>query len=189
MQKAALDDPDDVAKAAEDLYARRDSGLSAAECHRQVHDLVRTSAMSLARTHRWEDVVQLLLNVPLISIDHDLLRVRSAAILYEQRRVTRVRRRFVRALFGVLVYLLCVAPTLFVRLDNPYRIAHGMSELDWSEGFYWSVLTLTTVGYGDIVPQTPYARMFALFNAVLGVTLMGVIAGLVLSAMTPRRIP
>jgi voltage-gated potassium channel len=52
------------------------------------------------------------------------------------------------------------------------------------------VVTLTTVGYGDIVPQTPYARLFALFTALLGATTLGVIAGLVLNLMTPRsRMP
>ena len=117
----------------------------------------------------------------------ELARLRGIAVRKEQRRLHRVRRFFVRALLGVLVYLFAVAPTVFVRLDNPFRVSHGMNALDWSEGLYWSVLTLTTVGYGDIVPQTPYARMFALFNAVLGVTLMGVVAGLVLSALTPRR--
>ena len=100
----------------------------------------------------------------------------------------RVRRRFVYGLLIVAVYLLAICPTVFVKLDNPRRVAQGMSELDWSEGLYWSVITLTTVGYGDIVPQTPYARMFALFNAVLGVTTMGTIAGLVVNATSLRRI-
>ena len=107
-------------------------------------------------------------------------------IAAERRRVARVRRRFVYALLFVLFYLLAFAPTVFVYLDNPLRRQQGMSVLDWSEGLYWSVMTLTTVGYGDIVPQTPYARMFALFTALLGATTLGVIAGLVLNLMTPR---
>jgi voltage-gated potassium channel len=91
-------------------------------------------------------------------------------------------------LAGVLAYLFCVSPTVFVHLENPQRIAHDLSVLDWSEGLYWSVLTSTTVGYGDIVPYTPYGRMLALFNALLGVLLMGVVAGLILSALSPRRL-
>ena len=46
----------------------------------------------------------------------------------------------------------------------------------------------TTVGYGDVVPYTPFGRMFALFDALLGVLLMGVTAGLILSLLTPRRL-
>jgi voltage-gated potassium channel len=116
------------------------------------------------------------------------LHLHNLKLRREHRRVQRVRRRFIYALLGVAIYLLAISPTVFVKLDNPRRIAQGMPELDWSEGLYWSVITLTTVGYGDIVPQTPYARMFALFNAILGVTTMGTIAGLVVSAMTPRRV-
>ena len=110
--------------------------------------------------------------------------LRHQALLRDRRHTRRVRRRFVAALLTVLVYLLAVCPTVFVHLDNPRRISQGMSELDWSEGLYWSVITMTTVGYGDIVPQTPYARMFALFNAILGVTMMGVVAGLFVSALS-----
>jgi voltage-gated potassium channel Kch len=34
---------------------------------------------------------------------------------------------------------------------------------------YFSMLTLTTLGYGDIVPLTPAARMFAALESVTGV--------------------
>jgi voltage-gated potassium channel len=122
------------------------------------------------------------------SLHHHKLHLRNLAIRGEQRRIQRVRRRFVYALLVVAFYELAVCPTVFIKLDNPRRVAQGMSELDWSEGLYWSVITLTTVGYGDIVPQTPYARMFALFNAVLGVTTTGTIAGLVVNTLTPRRV-
>jgi voltage-gated potassium channel len=60
--------------------------------------------------------------------------------------------------------------------------------LDWSEGLYWSVITFATVGYGDIIPQTPYARLLSLFNAVLGVTLTGVLAGLIVNHLSHRRV-
>lgn len=114
--------------------------------------------------------------------------LRRNALLREHRRVKRIRQRFLYGLLLVAVYLLAICPTVFVTLDNPRRVEQGMSKLDWSEGLYWSVITLTTVGYGDIVPQTPYARLFALFNAILGVTTMGAIAGLVVNALAPRRL-
>jgi voltage-gated potassium channel Kch len=49
---------------------------------------------------------------------------------------------------------------------------------------YLSAVTITTVGYGDIVPITTAARVFVGFEAVLGV----VLAGLFLAALTrPQR--
>ncbi|HEX8914900.1 MAG TPA: potassium channel family protein, partial [Humisphaera sp.] len=100
----------------------------------------------------------------------------------------RLRRRLLGLLGAVVVYLFAASPTLFITLDNPERVSRGMAVLDWSEGLYWSVITFCTVGYGDVVPLTPYARMLSLFNASLGVTLMGVVAGLILGWLTPRRV-
>uniref|UniRef100_A0A7S4KF57 EF-hand domain-containing protein n=1 Tax=Paramoeba aestuarina TaxID=180227 RepID=A0A7S4KF57_9EUKA len=41
---------------------------------------------------------------------------------------------------------------------------------DWPfvEGFYWSVVTATTVGYGDVTPSTNASKAFALVYALLG---------------------
>lgn len=42
---------------------------------------------------------------------------------------------------------------------------------------YWTVTTLTTVGYGDIVPQTNLARIFTMGVMIIGVATYGVIIG------------
>lgn len=42
---------------------------------------------------------------------------------------------------------------------------------------YWTITTLTTVGYGDIVPQTNMARIFTMGVMLIGVATYGVIIG------------
>lgn len=41
--------------------------------------------------------------------------------------------------------------------------------IDWSDLLYYSFTTLTTMGYGDIVPRSPHAKSLATLEAVVGV--------------------
>jgi voltage-gated potassium channel len=45
----------------------------------------------------------------------------------------------------------------------------GHTALAWADVVFFSFMTLTTVGYGDITPVSPEARLVALFEAVAGV--------------------
>jgi voltage-gated potassium channel len=54
---------------------------------------------------------------------------------------------------------------------------------DWTTAFYYTVVTLSTVGYGDIVPVTPEARWFAISLLVIG---LGVFASAIASALGPK---
>ncbi|HEX8520690.1 MAG TPA: potassium channel family protein [Tepidisphaeraceae bacterium] len=180
----------EVSAAAECFYGFYDTNTTSEAAHRRVRDLVKHAGLNFARAERWGEVYRLLatVQVPPDVIDADLFRLRSALVLYEQKRVVRIRRALSLALVGVLLYLFCVSPIVLVELENPYRSAHQLPVLKWSDGLYWSVMTSTTVGYGDIVPFTPYGRLFAMFTGLLGVLLVGVTAGLILSLLTPRRV-
>jgi len=39
---------------------------------------------------------------------------------------------------------------------------------------YWAVVTITTVGYGDLVPQTPAGRFVAGFGMLVGYSIIAV---------------
>ena len=43
---------------------------------------------------------------------------------------------------------------------------------------WWAVVTLTTTGYGDVVPVTPFGRMFAAMVMVCGVGVFGLLTGI-----------
>lgn len=55
-----------------------------------------------------------------------------------------------------------------------FRLIEGLS---WLDSFYTAAQTVTTVGYGDVTPQTPRGRLFAIFLMLVGV-------GTVLYALT-----
>lgn len=49
---------------------------------------------------------------------------------------------------------------------------------------YWSFITATTVGYGDIRPSSRGARVLAVFIALCGLVLFGVIVAVAVQATT-----
>ena len=53
-------------------------------------------------------------------------------------------------------------------------------------GVYWAVVTLTTVGYGDIAPLTPVGQALAAFVMILGYGIIAVPTGIVTSELTVR---
>ncbi len=50
-----------------------------------------------------------------------------------------------------------------------YTYSEGWSILD---AFYFSTITLTTIGYGDLYPTTEGAKIFTAFYAIFGIGLM-----------------
>ncbi len=47
------------------------------------------------------------------------------------------------------------------------------------ESFYWTFITITTIGYGDIYPQTEAGRMVAIATALTGIAFFTVFVGLI----------
>jgi hypothetical protein len=51
---------------------------------------------------------------------------------------------------------------------------------------YWSVITLSSVGYGDISPITPMGRFVTSFMALLGIALVAIPSGILSAAFTDQ---
>lgn len=52
---------------------------------------------------------------------------------------------------------------------------HPNHQMDWSDCIFYSYVTLTTVGYGDMVPITPQARSLSILEAVSGTMYVAVL--------------
>ncbi len=54
------------------------------------------------------------------------------------------------------------------------------------ESLYWSIVTISTVGYGDITPATDAGRLVAMFVIVAGIAVLAFTTSLVVSAFTEK---
>ena len=54
---------------------------------------------------------------------------------------------------------------------------HGFTSIP--ESIYWAIVTMTTVGYGDIAPQTPLGKFLAAAIMILGYGIIAVPTGIV----------
>lgn len=59
---------------------------------------------------------------------------------------------------------------------------------DIPTGIYWAVVTLTTVGYGDISPQTELGRALAVLVMILGYSIIAVPTGIVTAEISHKKI-
>ena len=56
------------------------------------------------------------------------------------------------------------------------------------DSMWWAVVTLTTVGYGDVYPETGGGKIFTALVTLVGVGLIAIPSGLLASALTEARV-
>lgn len=89
------------------------------------------------------------------------------------------------AVFGYLLLALAFAQVHgAVEALSPGSYA-GPAPLLGSDHLYFSLVTLTTLGYGDVLPVSPAARLLAGAEAVIGVLYVAVLIGRVVAALSP----
>ncbi|MCH6575336.1 MAG: ion transporter [Bacteroidetes bacterium] len=76
-------------------------------------------------------------------------------------------------LFAVLTSVVVIGAIIYV-VEGP---EHGFTSIPVS--MYWAIVTLTTVGYGDISPQTPLGQFIASIVMILGYAIIAVPTGIV----------
>jgi len=92
------------------------------------------------------------------------------------------RRRYELSLSVVLASLiLLVAATGMYLLEAAHQ-PEAFGSIP--RALWWSVATLTTVGYGDVYPVTALGRLFAGITAIAGIGLIALPAGILASAFS-----
>ena len=85
------------------------------------------------------------------------------------------------AAFFVLVILLILASS------GIYLLEHNVQPKVFGtipDAMWWAMATLTTVGYGDVVPITPLGKLFGGFITIIGVGMVALPAGILASGFS-----
>ncbi|MBQ7237658.1 MAG: ion transporter [Bacteroidales bacterium] len=91
------------------------------------------------------------------------------------------KKIFVFFLF-VLILVICLGTIMYMVEGNE----PDTQFTDIPTSIYWAIVTMTTVGYGDITPVTPLGRFFASIVMLLGYTIIAVPTGIVSSEMVKQ---
>ncbi|MDP5094129.1 MAG: ion transporter [Polaribacter sp.] len=87
------------------------------------------------------------------------------------------------AVFLFFVIILCtILGTIMYIIEGQ---ENGFTNIPKS--IYWAIVTLTTVGFGDITPQTPFGQFIASIIMILGYAIIAIPTGIVSSEMTKNN--
>ncbi len=103
-------------------------------------------------------------------------------------RVTKTRRSFIRtrtqrAVVGRRVFPFLALSTLTVALLAGFVVTIIDKEdfPDYGTAVWWAIVTLATVGYGDVVPHTGWGRVVGSVVIIFGVTFLAFLTAVVTS--------
>ncbi|HYC86252.1 MAG TPA: ion transporter [Chryseosolibacter sp.] len=80
-----------------------------------------------------------------------------------------------------ILFLLVIVSTIMFYVENPAQPEHFSSI---PATMWWGIATLTTVGYGDMIPVTPFGKVLGGMIAILGIGLFALPAGIFSSGLT-----
>jgi voltage-gated potassium channel len=88
----------------------------------------------------------------------------------------------------IAVFIIAVVCMTFIMGTVMYMVEgpeHGFKSIPVA--IYWCIVTLTTVGYGDISPQTPLGQLIASIIMILGYGIIAVPTGIVTSELNKQN--
>ena len=91
------------------------------------------------------------------------------------------RPKIIVFLLSIFIVVIIVGTLMYI-IEGP---ENGFDNI--AESIYWAIITLTTVGYGNVVPITVLGKMLAAFIMILGYAVIAVPTGIVSSEFTKNQ--
>jgi voltage-gated potassium channel len=91
-------------------------------------------------------------------------------------RVVKSRKDDLVATLGIVAMLLVICSSLMYYVEHP---AQPDKFTSIPAAMWWGIITLTTIGYGDVFPITDVGKVIGAFIALLGVGLVAIPTGII----------
>ena len=91
--------------------------------------------------------------------------------------------RFNYHFFIIIGRLQAVLLALFALILGIAVVIRHLEKMPFGESLYFSFITGLTIGYGDIVVKTPFARLLAVLLGLIGIIFTGIMVAAALRAV------
>lgn len=81
------------------------------------------------------------------------------------------KRVVLYSVLGVAALYILFTALLMFNIDDTFD--------NFFDAIYWSTTTLTTVGYGDIVPQNTFGRVLTMLSSIVGIAIIALPSGII----------
>ena len=115
---------------------------------------------------------------------------RALKLIRYNKALNRFRLGFLIVREEIILFFLVTLVLIFITSAGIYFFENEAQPEVFKSVFHsawWSIVTLTTVGYGDVYPITLGGKIFTFFVLMIGVGLVTVPAGLVATALSKAR--
>ena len=89
---------------------------------------------------------------------------------------------FSRTFFQVMLLISPILISLSSLIIGLGQVVGKIERWDRLDSLYWSLITATTVGYGDIRPKQHVSRVIAIAIAIMGVIFTGILVSIAIEA-------
>jgi voltage-gated potassium channel len=135
------------------------------------------------RSWFWHNLPSLIILIVPVLRPLRLLRLVTLLSVLNRTAVRGLRERVaVYAVGGVVLLVICGA----LAVTDAERGQPGSSISGFGDGLWWAVVTVTTVGYGDMSPVTLTGRLVAVGLMIGGIALLGTVSGMLASWMVEQ---
>ncbi len=140
------------------------------------------------------DLLAILPSLVLLGFDLQFIRVlrffrifRLLKLARYNKALDRVQKAFGIAKEELFIFVTTITSMLYFASVGIYQFEHTAQPENFGsifDSFWWAIVTLTTVGYGDVVPITLGGRLFTMAFLLLGVGIIAAPTGLMASAIS-----